>query len=160
MLKDTFLNVKSQQLCRKYWDNSNYKCDQRKAILDVIEFRVSKIIYKRYSHNRSWIWGWSFVCPSVSLIILRSTIVTNAFSSNLKTHKSQIFPIISPRGVAKLSTSPKVTIFPPPVFYYFIWDQCLKDDCWITLFLRKSVVAMDFQSLQTHKTRNILRRET
>ena len=30
--------------------------------------------------------------------------------------------------VAKLSTSPKVTIFPPPVPYYFILDQCLKGD--------------------------------
>ena len=36
--------------------------------------------------------------------------------------------MIAPRGVAKLSTSPKVTIFPPPLPYYFISDQCLKGD--------------------------------
>ena len=64
----------------------------------------------------------------LSLSILRSAIVANTFSSNLKTHKSQIFPMIAPRGVVKLSTSPKVTIFPPPVPYYFISDHCLKGD--------------------------------
>ena len=57
-----------------------------------------------------------------------SEIVANAFSSDLKTHKSQIFPMIAPQGVAKLRTSPEVIIFPPPVPYYFISDQCLKGD--------------------------------
>ena len=62
----------------------------------------------------------------MSLSISRCTIAANAFSSDLKTHKSQTFPMIAPRGIAKLSTSPKVTIFLPPVPYYFIPDQCLK----------------------------------
>ena len=31
---------------RKFWDNSKCKCDQGKAILDGIEFRVSKTILK------------------------------------------------------------------------------------------------------------------
>ena len=44
MLKDTFLNVKSQH-SRKFWDNSMCKRDQGKAILDEIEFRLSKILY-------------------------------------------------------------------------------------------------------------------
>ena len=44
MLKDTFLNVKSQH-SRKFWDNSMCKRDQGKAILDEIEFRFSKILY-------------------------------------------------------------------------------------------------------------------
>ena len=39
-----------------------------------------------------------------------------------------IFPIIATRGVAKLSALPKVTIFPPPVPYYLMSDQCLKGD--------------------------------
>ena len=30
----------------KFPDNSKYKCDQRKAILDGIEFWVSKMVYK------------------------------------------------------------------------------------------------------------------
>ena len=99
-----------------------------KAILDGIEFRASKIIYKDICIKVHGLWGWGFVCPSVSRSILRSAIVANAFYSDLKTHKSQIFPTIAPRRVAKLSTSPKVTIFTPPVPYYFISDQCLKGD--------------------------------
>ena len=68
---------------------------------------------------------------SVSVIqhLKGSAIVANAFPRNLKTHKKQIFPMTAPRGVAKLSTSPKETIFPPPVPYYFISNQCLKGDC-------------------------------
>ena len=62
----------------------------------------------------------------MSLSISRCTIAANAFSSDLKTHKSQTFPMIAPQGISKLSTSPKVTIFLPPVPYYFISDQCLK----------------------------------
>ena len=50
------------------------------------------------------------VRKSVSLSILRSTIVSNAFSSHLETHKSQIFPMIASRGVAKLSTSPNLPL--------------------------------------------------
>ena len=80
-----------------------------------LDFRGSKIIYKDICLKVHWLWGWDLVCRSVSLSILRSAIVANAFSSDLKTHKSQIFPMIPPRGVAKLSTSPKVTVFPPPV---------------------------------------------
>ena len=106
------------------------------------------------------LWGWDFLCPSMSLRTLRSAIVANAFSGNLKTHKSQIFPMISLRGVGKLSISPKVTIFPPPIPYYFISDKCLKGDRWTTLFLRNSIVAIDLQSLRTHKIWNILRGET
>ena len=45
--------------------------------------------------------------------------------SNVKAHKSQTLPMIAPRGVAKLSTSPKGSILPPPVPYYFISDQAL-----------------------------------
>ena len=67
----------------------------------------------------------------------------NAFSSDLKTNKSQTFPMIAPRRVTKLSTLAKVTIFPPPVHYYFILDQCLKSDRLTALFLRNSRVAMD-----------------
>ena len=67
--------------------------------------------------------------------------------------------MIAPRGVAKQSTSPKVTIFPPPLSYNFISDQYLKGDRWTTLFLRNSILAMDLQSLRDHKTWNILRGE-
>ena len=109
----------------------------------VLQFRVSKIIYKDISIIVHRFWGWGFVCPWVLLSTLRSVIVANAFSSDLKTHKSQIFPMIAPRGVAKLSTSPKVTIFPPPVPYYFISGQCLKGDRWTTLLSRNSIVAID-----------------
>ena len=129
---------------RKFWDNSKCKCDQGKAILDGIEFRVSKIHKgKDIFIKVHGMWGWGFLCASMSLSILRCTIAANAFSSALKTYKSQTFPMIAPRGVAKLSTSPKVTIFPPLVPYYFISDQCLKGDRWTTLFLRNSIVAMD-----------------
>ena len=126
---------------RKFWDNSKCKCDQEKAILDGIEFRVSKMIYKNIKVDG--LWGWGFVCSSVCLSIIGSAIVANAFSSDLKTHKSQIFPMIAPGGVAKQRTSPKATIFPPPVPDYFISDQCLKGNRWTTLFLRYSIVAMD-----------------
>ena len=100
---------------RKFWDNFKCKCDQGKAIIDVIEFRVSKIIYIDVCIKVRGLWGWGFLCPSVSLSILRSAIVANAFSSDLKTHNSQIFPMIRPRWVAKISTSPKVTTPPPPL---------------------------------------------
>ena len=128
---------------RKFWDNSKCKCDQGKAILDWIEFRVTKMIYKDICIKVHGLWGWGFVCPTVSLSILRSVIVANALFSALKTPKSQIFSMIAPQGVAKLSTSPKVTIFLPLVPYYFISDQCLKGDRWTTLFLRNLTVAMD-----------------
>ena len=128
---------------RKFYNNSKCKCDQGQAILDGIEFRVRKIVYKDIYIKVYGLWGWGLGCASVSLTILRSIIVANAFSSDLETHKSQNFPMVAPRGVAKLSTSPEVTIFPPPVPYSFISDQCLKGDRWTTLFLRKSIVAMD-----------------
>ena len=108
-----------------------------------IEQRVSKIIYKDICTKVHELWGWGFVCPSVSLSLLRYAIFANAFSSYLKTHKGQVFHMIAPQGDANLSTSPKVTIFPPPVPYYFISDQCLKGDRSGTLFLRNSIVAMD-----------------
>ena len=126
MLNDNFLNVKSQNYSRKFWDNSKCKCDQGKSILDGIEFRVNNIILKDICIKVHELWGWGFVCPSVSLSILRSAIVANAFSSNLKTHKSEILPMAAPQGVAKISTSTKMTFFPPPVPYYFISDQYLK----------------------------------
>ena len=44
------------------------------------------------------------VCVSVSRSILKSTITTNGFSSNIENSKSQNFAMIAPRGVAKLST--------------------------------------------------------
>ena len=75
--------------------------------------------------------------------VRQCTIVRNTFSSNLNTHKSYIYPMIAPLEVAKLSTSRKVTIFPPPVSYYFISDQCLKGDRSTTLFLRKWIAIMD-----------------
>ena len=128
---------------RNFWDNYKCKCDQGKAILDGIEFRVSKIIYKDISIKVNGLWGLALVCLSVSRSTIRSAIAANAFSSNLKTHKSQIFRMIAPRGVAKISTSTKVTIFPPPVPYYIISDQYLKGDPWTTLFLRKLLAAMD-----------------
>ena len=67
------------------------------------------------------------MCVSVTHI-LRSTIVGNAFSSDLETHKSQNFSMVAPQVVAKLSTSLEVTIFPSMVPYPFITNQCLKDD--------------------------------
>ena len=118
------------------------------------------MIYKDICMKVHGIWGLAFVCPSVSFSMLMSAIVTNAFSSDLKTHKSQFFPMIASPGIAKLRTSPKVTIFPPPVPHYFISDQCLKVDRWTTLFLRNSIVAMDLFSLRNHETWNILRGET
>ena len=57
---------------------------------------------------------WGLLCKSISLSILMCKIAANAFSRDLKTHKSQTFLMITPRGIAKLSTSPKVAIFPPP----------------------------------------------
>ena len=141
-------------------DSSKGKCNQGKAILDGIEFRVSKIIRKRIHIKVYGPWGWDLVCASMSLTILRSTIVENALSSNLETHKSENFHIVAHRGVAKLSISPEVTIFPPPVPSPFTSDQCLKGDRWTTLFLRNSIVAMDLENLQTHKIWIILRGET
>ena len=70
-------------------------------------------------------------------------IVANAFSSDLNTHKSYIYPMIAPLEVAKLSTSCKVTIFHPPVSYYFISGHCLKGDRLTILFLKNSIVTMD-----------------
>ena len=105
----------------------NCKCDQRKAILDEIEFRVSKIIYKFIYIKVYGLWSLGLVYASVSLTIFRSTIVANASFSDLETHKSQNFQMVAPRGVAKLSTSPVVIIFPRPVPYPFISDQCLKE---------------------------------
>ena len=63
------------------------------------------------------------VCASVSLTILSSTIVANVFSSDLETHKNQNFQMVPPWGVAKLSTSPEVTIFTPPAPYPFISEE-------------------------------------
>ena len=128
---------------RKFWDNFRCNCDQGKAILDEIEFRVSKIMYKDICIKVHGLWVWVLSCASISLSISRGTIAANTFSSDLKTHISQTFPMIGPRGVAKLSTSPKVTIFPPPIPCYFISYQCLKGDRLTTLFLRKLAVAMD-----------------
>ena len=62
------------------------------------------------------------------LSILMCTIAANAFSSNPKTLERQIFLMIALRRVVKLRTSPKVTIFPPLVPYYFTSDQYLKGD--------------------------------
>ena len=95
---------------KKFWDNSQCKCDQRKVILDGIELWVSKIIYKDICIKEHGLWDCGLVRSSISLNILRSTIVANAFSSDLETHKSQIFPMIAPRGVAKLSNSPKLPL--------------------------------------------------
>ena len=111
---------------RKFWDNSKCKCDQGKSILDGIEFLVSKIILKDICIKVHGLWGWDFVCPSVLLSILRSAIVANAFSSNPKSHESQILPMTAPRGVAKINTSTKGTFFHPQVPCYFISDQYLK----------------------------------
>ena len=119
-----------------FWDNSKCKSEQGKAIL---EFRLSKIVYKDTCIKVHGLWGWGFVYLSFSLSILRCTILANVFSGDLKTHKS--FPLTAPSEVVKLRVSPKVTIFPPPVRYYFISDQCLKGDCGTTLFLRNSIVA-------------------
>ena len=120
-------------------DNSKCKCDQGKAISDGMELWVSKIIYKDIYIKEHGLWGCG---TSISFSILRYTIIANAFSSDLETHQSQIFPMIALRGVAKLSTAPKVAIFPPPVPCNFNSDQCLKCDRWTTLFLRNLIVAM------------------
>ena len=82
----------------KFWDNSKCKFDQGKAILDGIEFRVSKIIYKDICIKVHGLWGWGLLCASMSLSILRCAIAANAFSSDLKTHKSQTFPMNSTSG--------------------------------------------------------------
>ena len=115
---------------------------------------------KRYLHKSRWtLWLGLVMCVSVTQH-LKKAIATNAFSGNLETHKTHNSPMITPRGVAKLSTSCKMTIFPPPVPYLFISDHCLKRDCWPTLFLRNSIVAMDLQNLQIHKIWIISRGET
>ena len=106
------------------------------------------------------VWSGHLVCTSVSLTILRSTIVANAFSSNLETHKSQNFHMAAPRWVAPPMHFTWSHHFPPSVPYPFILDQCLKGDRWTTLFLRNSIVAMDLENLQTHKIWIILRGET
>ena len=144
---------------RKFWDNLKRKCEQGKANLEGI-VSISKIIYKETYIKAHGLRGWALVCALVSLSILRSTIAANAFSSNLENHTTQNFPMIAPRSVAKLSTSPKLTIFPPPVPYPFISDHCLKGDCRATLFLRNSIVAIDLKNLQTHKIWIILRGKT
>ena len=69
------------------------KCDQGKAILDGVEFRVSKIIYKDICIKEHGLWGWGLVCKSMSLSILRDKTAENALSSDLETRKSQNFPI-------------------------------------------------------------------
>ena len=76
---------------RKFWDNSMCNCDQGKAILDEIEFRVRKIIYKDICIKVHGLWGWGLLCTSMSLSILKCTISTNAFSRDLKTYESQNF---------------------------------------------------------------------
>ena len=129
-------------------------------ILDEIEFWVSEIIYKDVYIKIYGLWVWGSVCASVSQAISRSTIVGNAFSSHVETHKSQNVPMVAPWEIAKLSASLEATIFPPPVPYPFISDQCLKYDRWTTLLLRNSIVAMDFQNLQTQKIWIVLRGET
>ena len=92
------------------------------------------------------------VCASLSLTALsRSSIVVNAFSIDLEIPKSENFHKVAPRGVAKLSTSPEVTIFPPPVPYPFISDPCLKGERWTTLFLRNSAVAMIYKIFKSIK---------
>ena len=118
------------------------KFDEGKVILDEIQFGVCKIIYKDIYMKVYGIWSGGLVCESVLLTIIRSAIVANAFSRDLETHKSQNFHMVVSRGIVKLSTSPEVTIFTPPVPYSFISDQCLKGDRWTTLFLRNSIVAM------------------
>ena len=129
-------------------------------ILDEIEFWVSEIIYKDVYIKIYGLWVWGLACASVSQAISRSTIVGNAFSSHLETHKSQSVPMVAPWEIAKLSASLEATIFPPPVPYPFISYQCLKYDRWTTLLLRNSIVAMDFQNLQTQKIWIVLRGET
>ena len=106
-IKECLVVCNHNNCSRKFWDNSNGKCDKGKAILDGIEFPVRKIIYKDICIKAFGLWGWGFVCPSVSLSTWRSAIVANAVLSDLKTHKSQILLMIAPRGVTKLSTSPK-----------------------------------------------------
>ena len=126
MYKDTFFKCENHNnYSRKFWDNSKCKCDQGKATLERI-ISVCKIIHKEIYIKVHGLRGWALVCASVSLSILRSTIATSACSSNLETHTTQNFPMIALRSVAKLSTSPKVTIFPPPVPYPFISYHCLK----------------------------------
>ena len=125
---------------RKFWDNSKCKCDQGKAILDGKEIRVSKIIYKDICIKVCRLWGWGVVSITQHLKVYNCR---KCVFNDLETHKSQIFTMIALRGVAKLSTSPKVTISPPPVPYHFISDQCLNGDRWSTLFLGNSIVAID-----------------
>ena len=70
--------------------NSKCKSDQGKAILDAIEFRVSKMIYKEICIKEHGLWGWDLVYTSMLLNIVRCTIASNAFSSDLETIKSKI----------------------------------------------------------------------
>ena len=77
---------------------------------DEVEFRVSKILHediyiKVYGH-----WSGGLKCASLSLTILKSAIVANAFSSDLETHKSQNFHMVAPRGVAKHFTSFQISV--------------------------------------------------
>ena len=100
----------------KLWDNSYWK-----AILDGIEFWVSKIIYKGLRIKEHRIWGWGLIFTSKSLCVLRCTIASNEFSSDLETHKRQIYPI---RGWKKVP--PKVNFFsflPVPYPLYFRFNR-------------------------------------
>ena len=72
MLQTLFKMWNYKNYSSKSQDNSKCKCDQGKAILDGIEFRVSKIIYNYIYIKVYGPWGWGLVCASVSVTILRT----------------------------------------------------------------------------------------
>ena len=75
------------------------------AILSVNLAKYKGVCIKVYG-----LWSWGLIYASVSLSILRSTIAEMHYAE-ICNHKSQNFPMITTWRVAKLSTSPNMTIF-------------------------------------------------
>ena len=106
--------VNRKNYCRKLWDNSYWK-----AMIDVIEFWVSKIIYKGPRIKEHRIWGWGLICASKSLRVLRCTIVSNEFSSDLETHERQDYPIRGWKKVPHLKWTFSPFYLYPTLFFRF-----------------------------------------
>ena len=73
---------------------------------------------------------WLGMCVSLTSHLKVHNCRKCIFHFHLETHESQNFPMVTPRGLAKLSISAEVTVFPTPLPYPhpFISDQCLKGD--------------------------------
>ena len=91
VFRKTLFLMWNHSIVGNFENNSKCKCDQGKAILDGIEFLICKITCQDICIEPG-LWGCGLVSTSMSLSILRCTIVGNAFSGNLDTYKSQYFP--------------------------------------------------------------------